>query len=372
MGTAETLERIGRFRLKLTPLAEALKREIKRDDGIEGMWPRGSLVSMFGETGSGKTFLALNLGLSIASDTPWCGHKVHCGAVVYVAGEDAWGVVLRLQAHVQVHPEVTQAAFAVVEQAVDLPNENAVTEFVEIVTQEFGQATELVIIDTADSCFGSVDDSSPVGMRLFVDACKRIRDELGCTVLILMHPGHDNTDRERGGSNFKAAMDVRYRVRAQGDTEQVLEHIKMKNGPLNPPMVFERRVVELSDDVTSCVLDHKIDAVVAAPTTRGPSKQSRAVVDALDAALKAHGKNAKDVFDTTEGIDHLAAYTQVVSVNDWRTEAYRRVLNEHSHDARRQAFRRAKEDLAANKWALELDGYAYRVKKNESTRKCVG
>jgi hypothetical protein len=355
--------------LKITPLAEALSRETKREFGIKGIWERKALVSMFGETGAGKTFQALDMAMAIANDRPWCGRKVHPGGVVYIAGEDASGVIMRLTAYCEVHPEAKEAAFGIIEHPLDLPDNRAVNALLEAAGAMFGKATEVVVIDTGDSCFGTADDSKPVDMRRFVDACKGIRDYLECTVLILMHPGHENADRERGGSNFKAAMDARFRVRPQGDDDQVLEHIKMKNGPLCEPMVFERRIVELGydddgDPITSCVLHHKADAeVTPAERKRGPSKQSRAVIDALDAATNAAGKDAIEVFDnaTIEAEDFLTPLTRVVAVEEWRNEAYRRVLHDHKAEARKKAFARAREDLAANKWTQELDGYAYRV-----------
>lgn len=362
-------------RLTITPLADTIARETIRNHGIKDIWERGTLVSMFGETGAGKTFQAIDMVMAIASDTPWCGRKVHCGGVVYIAGEDATGVVNRLKAYCRVHDEAERAAFGVIEHPLDVPDNRAVDALVEASRALFGQATELVVIDTGDSCFGDADDSKPVDMRRFVDACKGIRDALECTVLILMHPGHENSERERGGSNFKAAMDARYRVRAQGENQQVLECLKMKNGPLPDPMVFERRVVELGTDedgepITSCVLHRLEDAEVAGgpPTGRGgPSKQSRAVVDALDAATKASGVEARQVFGA-EVIDAehcLTPQCRVVAVEDWRREAYRRVLDDHKPDARRKAFNRARDDLKASKWVQELDGYAYRVAKRQ-------
>ena len=52
---------------------------------IKGMIEREQTSLIFGESGSGKTFLALDRDLHIAAGLDWFGRKVTQGGVVYVA-----------------------------------------------------------------------------------------------------------------------------------------------------------------------------------------------------------------------------------------------------------------------------------------------
>ena len=57
---------------------------------IKGLLPEQSFVSMYGPSGSFKSFLALDWACHIASGIDWDQHKVIQGAVLYVAGEGGW------------------------------------------------------------------------------------------------------------------------------------------------------------------------------------------------------------------------------------------------------------------------------------------
>src|SRR5947208_368501 len=60
-----------------------------------------TLVLMWGASGSGKTFLALDLALSIARPTRWFGRRVRHGGVIYLAGEGH--LKSRIDAYMAVH-----------------------------------------------------------------------------------------------------------------------------------------------------------------------------------------------------------------------------------------------------------------------------
>ena len=61
---------------------------------IKGLIPECSFASIYGPSGSFKSFLALDWACHIATGKDWDGHKVKQGAVLYVAGEGGFGVTL--------------------------------------------------------------------------------------------------------------------------------------------------------------------------------------------------------------------------------------------------------------------------------------
>jgi len=64
---------------------------------IPGLIPTGSSVCLYGKRGLGKTFLALDWGLCIATGTPWNGLSVKQGRVAYLLAERPEGLKRRIQ-----------------------------------------------------------------------------------------------------------------------------------------------------------------------------------------------------------------------------------------------------------------------------------
>jgi RecA-family ATPase len=58
---------------------------------IDGVLPKGGSAVLFGESGTGKTFTALDWSFHIGLGRPWLGRAVKQGDVVYVAGEGGSG-----------------------------------------------------------------------------------------------------------------------------------------------------------------------------------------------------------------------------------------------------------------------------------------
>lgn len=65
---------------------------------IEKLFPEGALVGLYGPSGEGKTFLALDWALSIAQGGKWLGWSVQQGPVVYVAAEGGRSIRKRVAA----------------------------------------------------------------------------------------------------------------------------------------------------------------------------------------------------------------------------------------------------------------------------------
>jgi hypothetical protein len=62
---------------------------------IRGLLEREEISLTFGETGSCKTFFALDIGLHIAAGLDWFGRKVERGATIYVAAEAGRSIINR-------------------------------------------------------------------------------------------------------------------------------------------------------------------------------------------------------------------------------------------------------------------------------------
>ena len=70
---------------------------------VKGVIPRAELVVLFGESGSGKSFIALDIAAAIDRGMEWRGRRVKQGRVIYICAEGAGGFRNRMVAYQQMH-----------------------------------------------------------------------------------------------------------------------------------------------------------------------------------------------------------------------------------------------------------------------------
>ena len=81
---------------------------------VQGLMVAGSLVLLYGESNTGKSTLAVDLGLAISTGSPWRGRRTRRGAVLHVAGEGLYGLAARLSAYRQQFPQTCGAPYGIV------------------------------------------------------------------------------------------------------------------------------------------------------------------------------------------------------------------------------------------------------------------
>lgn len=154
--------------------------------------PTESLVSLYGASGAGKTFVALDYAARTAQAAP----------VVYIAGEGAVGLAARKLAWCR-HHQLGAGELFFVPQAVNLLDGAQVDALIGLIAPLH---PALLIVDTLARCMIGGDENSASDMGLFVTACDEIKVATGATVLIVHHTGKTGT-LERGSSALRAACD---------------------------------------------------------------------------------------------------------------------------------------------------------------------
>jgi hypothetical protein len=79
-----------KFRTKLPLTRGSEGFNVRQDYILKHFLPAQSLCSIYGPSGSYKSFLAVSWACHIAAGLSWAGKKVTPGAVLYVVGEGAW------------------------------------------------------------------------------------------------------------------------------------------------------------------------------------------------------------------------------------------------------------------------------------------
>lgn len=232
---------LDRFRARLAT-ADSIEDLPDPEPLVEGVLMVDSLAELYGASGVGKTFLALDLALSVASGIDWHGRPCAHGPVLYVVAEGVTGIKQRVQAwksrrHIAAVPQFHILPLAV--NMLDAAEAGALAEIAGCV------GARLVVIDTLNRCLPGGDENASGDMGRFIAAADAIRDVNGACVLTNHHPGKDPAAGSRGHSSFAAAMDTRIEFKDGG----VLRVEKQKDGPSDYVLDRFQRVDELESQV---------------------------------------------------------------------------------------------------------------------------
>lgn len=317
-----------------TPIGELLKNRKSVSWLIRDYLPLNSTCMVYGESGAGKSFLILDIALSIATGKQWAGQRTKQGAVFYVIGEGQSGIKARCQAWAIHHGvSLENVPFFCTESAVLLPDKNNLETLIEAINlwlKDIGKQPALIVFDTMARCFNG-DENLAKDAGGYIQAMDKIKQAFECCVLNVHHTGKDKAKGGRGSSAFKGAWDMEFSLTLQGDIRQ-LETTKAKETkePINKFFSLETVATDWLDDdgeiIYSAVMVESVDSV----PTNTPAKISLKPNDekALASLSKALADNGieppqpiKDLF----GHEPHKAPARVVNIEYWSELAYQSI-----------------------------------------------
>lgn len=223
----------------------------EQDYTLKSYLPANSLSSIYGPSGSYKSFLAVSWACHIAAGMKWAGKSVSAGAVMYVVGEGGIGVPRRIKAWEKKHGRKLDNLYLVNRPVFPVRREE-MQEMIKAardVKARTGQPVRLIVVDTLARCFGGNDENDARDMGAFIEGCDVIKRETGATLLVVHHSGKDDTKGARGSSAFRAALDAEFNIRREGDGGAIiLTCTKMKDAEEPKQAAFDLRPVELFTD----------------------------------------------------------------------------------------------------------------------------
>lgn len=257
---------------------------------VRGVLPDSGIGAIYGPSGSGKSFLALDLLAAIAEGRTWFDCPVNTAPVLYVALEGEMGIKQRVKAYEARYGRMAKI-FRFLLLPLDIRNASDRAKLVRDIKAQ-GWNGGVLVLDTLNRAAPGMDENDSKEMGLAIAATKAIQAEIGGLVLLVHHTGKDATKGLRGHSSLRAALDVVLEVTRQDERrEWKLE--KAKDGEDGKVHAFHLDVVELGDDaegwpVTSCVVvpeETPADAIRKAAPPGGGNQ--RIAWDALGELLKA-------------------------------------------------------------------------------------
>ncbi|MGA0615620.1 AAA family ATPase [Paracoccus sp. KR1-242] len=295
-----------------------------------------SLGMIFGDPGGGKSFLAVDIGLCVATGTPFHGKEVMKGSVFLIAGEGHNGLARRFAAWAKNKGRsltgVPMFKSRRAAQFLDAASAKAVCKTVDKLAKLHG-TPRLIIVDTVARNFGPGDENSTMEMGQFITAMDDLRVRYpGATVMLVHHTGHAEKNRARGAIALKAALDFEFRVEMDKPQVRVI-NTRMKDGPTPADLHFTLETVQLEGKATGAIL-RSAEAPPVKPKAHTPTQ--RMALETFEAAAREHGiwNEGEDGKETFAGLH----------IEDWRGFFYAAHTGD-TPEAKKKAFQRVRGEL---------------------------
>jgi KaiC/GvpD/RAD55 family RecA-like ATPase len=243
---------------------------------IKNVLPDAGLIVLFGASGSGKTFVAIDMAYAIAMGIQWRGNRVKKGRVLIIAAEGGKGMSKRLKAYLKHHkidPADVDIGLLTVPPNFLLSED--VTELAAAVAASGG--ADVIIVDTMAQVTPGANENSSEDVGLALANARALETATGATILMVDHSGKDASKGVRGWSGKRAAADAELEVLKYENGTRELRITKMKDGDDGLKWGFRLETIVVGvdadgDPITSCVA---VEADVPVPVVQeiGPKAQ---------------------------------------------------------------------------------------------------
>jgi len=316
---------------------------------IKGLLREGNVACIFGPPGVGKSALGPYLGYRVALGESTFGLRTKPGPVLYVAAEDAHGMMERVTAlrtrlgHTPDFVVVDGVTDLLADDSEDLADLQAAVEKIR---------PKLVVIDTLAMAFRDLEENDNQGMTRVVRAARSLTVHDAAVVLI-HHGTKADGSTPRGHSSFNGALDTSLELRKHDDGIIRGRLDKNRNG--SPDLDIAFRIVP-----ENLGTDEDGDAITAATVEEvaaGSAPRRMKLPESQAAAL---------------AILHDLESAGPVSEDAWRTAclAGRTVSGAEKEDSRRKAFDRALVELCRKQRVAVLPDGA--VQSRRPTQEVAG
>ena len=229
---------------------------------IKGWIPREGLAMVFGASNSGKTFVVLDMLLSMSTGRgSWMGMKARNANCLYLCGEGFAGLRGRVALWAQEHGLSSVGTFKISKGPKRL-NEASDLAFVAEQIDLSGMQPDIIAIDTLNRFF-SGDENSAEEISGFLESLMELQNKYKCAILLIHHTGvsKEADMRARGSSALNAAADVAICVTNEKGY-LTLTQTKQKDAELQEPVevhlkgaVINGWIDEDGEEVRSAIIE---------------------------------------------------------------------------------------------------------------------
>lgn len=253
---------------------------------IEDAMPERGYAMLFGPPASYKSFIALDMALTVAMGPNWPQTSVWSsalegeGTVLYCAGEGRAQMVNRMKAWSIVHNSgEALPGFFLADPVPHVGSPDELEVFIQGALAMNPEGYDLVVIDTVGRAMAGLNENAQEHASKFSNMVQQLQyGLLDAAVLAIHHSGHENSDRARGSSVFMADVDTMLKVeRAENQEASTITMTKQKDAAewQNPIMVEAKSViVDATSETTSLAMIAPEPAKIAAVKTTDKASKS--------------------------------------------------------------------------------------------------
>lgn len=230
---------------------------------VKGLIPDAGIGAIYGDSGTYKSFLTLDLLAHISNGNEWFGHRVKAAPAVYIPFEGQGGIPSRVRAwrlaQTAQRNSESLAAFApdpdirskvaVIMEPLNLRDPADRDRLVRTLTT-LGWAGGVLCVDTLAHASAGIDENSSA-MGQMIGIFRDLQHRLGGVILLVHHSGKDQSKGMRGWSGLHAAMDFVVECQRDGDgeaREAQFKLSKVKDGTTGTVFQFKMQLVHLGFD----------------------------------------------------------------------------------------------------------------------------
>ena len=277
---------LGKSRYKLLSPAD-IKALLPLSWIVKHALPSTGLAAIFGPSGTGKSFLALDLAACISLGQDWFGIKTHPTPVVYIMLEGEGGISNRVAALEKARGKLSTDQFHVIAQPFQLTATNDVAELTEAIPKN-----SVVFIDTLNRAAPTADENSSKDMGQILQGAKELQACTGGLVVLIHHTGKDTTKGMRGHSSLIAALDAAIEVE-RTTAGRIWTIAKSKEGIDGRQVPFKLEYHALGKDADgeefgSCSIARDMTTLLPKPEPKG--SQQKQALKVLKNALSVHSQ----------------------------------------------------------------------------------
>lgn len=254
---------------------------------LPGFVHRSTVSLLTAQENSYKTFLALDLALSIVHGVPFHGRTVPSGDVVWLAGEGVSALRGRSAAWVQSHPDAERVGELIVpEGPSSFMDHRDVTDLL-VQLAEDDIRPVLVVVDTVSTVVAGEDQNATGPMTRVVEQAQRFVDTCGATCLLVHHSPKERPTAVRGSGALQAGARSRMTMATHGRGRVRLT--SEANNDAATGATLELRFLPVGESGVLVEADPAaVDAVDVAAAEGGPADEFRAQIEE---ALHEQGGN---------------------------------------------------------------------------------
>ena len=211
---------------KIYSFDEMMKPVEPRKQLIEGLIVDNSLNLFYGQFGTGKTYVALHMGMCIANGTNWLGRKTLKKNVLFIDEDNGRERCQHRLQHIanSLNKKEGIPINTLSLNGIKLDNDCHIHKLEKIIEKT---KTEVIIIDVLRNFFDGKENDSDV-MSSIMNKLRRMVENFGVTIIVLHHTDKLG-ENYRGSSAIAGAVDLAISLKKINGTNGILDMSSTKN-----------------------------------------------------------------------------------------------------------------------------------------------